>query len=331
MAIFLYIATSIGLYIVSYSSGNWDIVQHTLQNQPLTSVASSNNHIIVGTVDGLLRSNDDGRSWQKVGKKEHSIHIRWLMSSKSQPQRIVAGTEPARILTSNDGGINWAASKDVDTLRNDKGWLLPYSSKAGCVRGFAIAGSKTGKGLDRIYAAVEVGGVLVSSNGGKSWELIQGSDGSPDFSRDLGTMVHPDVHSISVHPKAPEIITASTGGGIYRSMDGGKTWQNIYDCYIRATWVDPEEPLHIIAGPADGVSRNGRIEQTNDGGKNWKLFNAGMNAPWGRHMVERFFQKDEMLFAVLSNGELWSKQLDGVTWLRILPEVPRVKALAASG
>ncbi len=329
MQIILYIATTIGLYIVSYSSGNWDIVRHTLQNQPLTTVAASNNHIIVGTVDGLLRSSDDGRSWQKAGKKEHSIHIRWLMSSKSQPQRILAGTEPAGILISYDGGLNWAASKDVDKLRDEKGWYLPYSPKAGCIRGFAIADTKTGKGVERIYAAAEVGGVLVSSNGGKSWTLIQGSDGSPDFYRDLGTMVHPDVHSISVHPKAPDIITASTGGGLYRSMDRGKTFQNIYESYIRAAWVDPDDPLHIIAGPADGVSRNGRIEQTTDGGKSWKPYTAGMKAPWARHMIERFFNTGDNLFAIVSNGEIWIKQPTQEKWKHILADIGNVKALVA--
>jgi photosystem II stability/assembly factor-like uncharacterized protein len=325
----LYIATSIGLYIVAQINGSWNIIRHSLQDHSLTSVAASNEYLIVGTPDGLWRSSDDGSTWHKVGGEAHSIHIRWLMSSEAQPQTVFAGTEPAGILISRDGGLNWVSSADVEKMRDAMGWFLPYSPEAGCVRGFAITESKNRNGLDQIYAAVEVGGVLVSSNGGKNWQLVQGSDGAPDLSRDLGTLIHPDVHSLSVHPKTSEILTASTGGGLYRSADGGKTWEKIDDGYIRAAWVDPDDPLHIVSGPADGVSRNGRIERTIDGGKTWHPYSEGMKSPWGRHMVDRFFNKDGNLFAILSNGEIWFKPSNQVRWSHILADTGHVKAMAA--
>jgi photosystem II stability/assembly factor-like uncharacterized protein len=327
MQIILYIATSIGLYIASLSNGSWVIVQHALQGKSLTSVAATKHFILVGAADGLLRSTDGGDSWQGVGYGNAAAHIRWLLSSETE--LVFAGTEPAGILTSYDGGVTWVKSTEVENLRNAKGWYLPYSPRAGCIRGFAIADSADGSGFEHVYAAVEVGGVLVSSDAGRNWQLVPGSDGSPDFSRDLGIMIHPDVHSISVHPKSTQILTASTGGGLYRSVDGGKTWQNIYACYIRAAWVDPDDPLHIIAGPADGVSRNGRIEQTFDGGKSWHPSAEGIAAPWERHMVERIFQKGSNLFAILSNGEIWMYQLNQARWTHILKDIGHVEAMAA--
>jgi hypothetical protein len=120
-------------------------------------------------------------------------------------------------------------------------------------------------------------------------------------------MIHPDVHSISVHPSSSELVTAATGGGLYRSTDGDRAWKCIYRCYIRAAWVDPRDARHIIAGPADGVWRNGRIEESRDGGQSWQPASAGTNGPWPRHMVERFYQHDKNLFAILSNGELWAR------------------------
>jgi photosystem II stability/assembly factor-like uncharacterized protein len=138
------------------------------------------------------------------------------------------------------------------------------------------------------------------------------------------------VHSIAVHPSSSDLVTAATGGGIYRSVDGGRSWKSLYRCYIRALWVDPGNPQHIIAGPADGVSRNGRIEESYDGGKTWQPASDGMQVPWSRHMVERFFQKDKNLFAVLSNGELWSKRLGESKWHHLLPEISSIKAIAAS-
>jgi hypothetical protein len=180
-----------------------------------------------------------------------------------------------------------------------------------------------------VYAAIEVGGVLVSDDGGETWNMVEGSDGKPDLNRDVGTMIHADVHSIAVHPTSSDIVTAATGGGLYRSIDGGRTWKNLYDCYIRAMWVDPNDAQHIIAGPADGVSRNGRIEESFDGGRIWKPASQGMKVPWPRHMVERFVQVGDHLFAILSNGELILKPLKEVRWQRVLPEIARIKAIAA--
>jgi len=143
-------------------------------------------------------------------------------------------------------------------------------------------------------------------------------------------MIHPDIHSITVHTTSSDLVTAATGGGLYHSADGGRNWKNIYQCYIRAVWVDPINPQHMIAGPADGVSRNGRIEESYDGGQTWQLASDGMTpTPWSRHMVERFVQLDNDLFAVLSNGELWLKRVDESSWHRVLSEIDQIKAIAA--
>ena len=126
------------------------------------------------------------------------------------------------------------------------------------------------------------------------------------------------------------VILAGTAEGIWRSSDNGRSWKCIYRCYIRAAWVDPQDAQHIIAGPADGVSRNGRIEETHDGGRSWQPASVGINSPWPRHMVERFYQHDKNLFAILSNGELWTRSSGHTVWQRILPEVSGIQAMAAS-
>src|SRR5512146_3478587 len=95
---------------------------------------------------------------------------------EDQPGSVLVGTEPAAIFRSHDLGITWQGCPEVAELRDHFGWSLPYSPEAGCVRGFALHGS-------RAYAAVEVGGVLASDNGGQSWQLVSGSDGRPGFRR----------------------------------------------------------------------------------------------------------------------------------------------------
>jgi hypothetical protein len=44
-------------------------------------------------------------------------------------------------------------------------------------------------------------------------------------------------------------------------------------------------------------------------------------------MVERFFQADEELFAVLSNGQLLNATLSKLEWKHILPDIGNMNAM----
>jgi hypothetical protein len=47
-------------------------------------------------------------------------------------------------------------------------------------------------------------------------------------------------------------------------------------------------------------------------------------------MVERFYQHDKHLFAILSNGELWTRSSGQTAWQRILSEISGIQAMAAN-
>ena len=102
------------------------------------------------------------------------------------------------------------------------------------------------------------------------------------------------------------------------------------DTVVQLSVADRDLPAPP-GGPADGVSRNGRIEESYDGGRTWHLASDGlMPAPWSKHMVERFVHSDNYLFAVLSNGELWFKHLKESSWHQVLSEIGQIKAIAAT-
>ena len=319
----LLVATEQGLVICERNDAIWREALRGLADQHVTSVIAREGVILAGTEHGIFRSEDEGQIWTEASSGLTAPHVRWMAYHPDVSDLEFAGTEPAEIFVSQDGGDSWRACPEVGQLRDEFGWSLPYSPEAGCVRGFAFHGS-------RVYAAVEVGGVLVSDDRGETWRLAEGSDGNPDLEGPPEPFVYPDVHSLEVHPSSPELVYAPTGGGFYRSKDGGKTWKLFYDCYCRAVWVDSQDPDHIILGPADGVDRNGRIEESRDGGKTWSLASNGLQVPWRRGMVERFFQADEELFAVLSNGQLLSAPLSTLDWKRILPNISNVNAITVS-
>lgn len=324
----IYLGTGDGLSIAQRKEGAWTVVRHALSGTTVTSVVACEGLVLAGTAQGVMRSDDDGATWREANTNLSNQHIRWLALPSECLAFVLAGTEPADITISRNGGETWIPCPEVGELRDAHGWFLPYSPAAGCVRGFAIYRGSAYR--SRVYAAVEVGGVLCSTDSGETWQLVEGSDGNPDTYRPYGTLIHPDVHSIAVHPSSPDRVTAPTGGGLYRSQDGGATWRCLYRCYCRAAWVDPADPAHIILGPADGVNRNGRIEASHDGGATWHPSSRGLQVPWAEAMVERFAPAGDELLAVLSNGELLAAPLDTLVWQRILPEAGHVRSAFVS-
>lgn len=313
------LATNHGV-IFARLDDEWRIGEGGLEGKRVTCVSSRGGKLLAGTGDGVFRSDDGGRTWSEASQGLSTSYVRWLAHHPDRADLVFVGTEPAGIFISQDGGSTWQERPEVARLRDKHGWFLPYSPRAGCVRGFALQGEQG-------YAAVEVGGVLRSDDQGMTWKLAQGSDGNPDFRSPADQNIHPDLHSIEVHPSSSDLVFAPTGGGFYRSRDGGKSWELLYDCYCRAVWVDPGDENHIVLGPADGVDRNGRIEETWDGGETWKDASAGLETPWPRHMVERFTQVGEELFAVLSNGQLHSARFSQLEWGEVLPETGGVNAV----
>ncbi|HZU13672.1 MAG TPA: hypothetical protein VFB58_12605 [Chloroflexota bacterium] len=310
------LATGKGLIRAARTEHGWVITERSSTDIPLTSILRHDGDLILGAREGVFRC-AGGQNWDRESDGLSIPYVRWL---GHQNGRVFAGTEPAGIFHSDAG--RWQNAPEVADLRDRFHWFLPYSPEAGCVRGFAFHGR-------RGYAAVEVGGVLRSDDRGVSWRLAGGSSGKPSFDIPPEGMVHPDVHSIEVHPSSPDLVFAVTAGGLFRSGDGGDTWQVSHaGSYCRAAWIDPGNPDHIVLGPADDVSVNGRIEETHDGGRTWQLASDGLDLPWPRRMVERFATVGDDLFAVTSDGCLFASPAGKLSWRRVLPEVDEIRAVA---
>jgi photosystem II stability/assembly factor-like uncharacterized protein len=316
----LYLATNNGI-VCAEREEEWQVTGRALANHNVTAVIAHHTLVLAGTREGIFRSEDGGSTWGLANSGPAIQHIRWLGWRADQLGGALAGTEPASIFHSEDRGQTWQTCPEVAALRDRFGWSLPYSPEAGCVRGFAFHGA-------RGYAAVEVGGVLISADDGQTWQLAGGSDGRPQFRRPPAPQIHPDVHSILVHPTSADLVFAPTGGGFYRSEDGGNTWRFCYDCYCRAAWVDPADLAHIVLGPASGVNLGGRIEETRDGGSSWQSASHGLSVPWNENMVERFLQVGDELLAVLSDGSLLASSLPEISWRHILSDVTEINAAA---
>jgi photosystem II stability/assembly factor-like uncharacterized protein len=119
------------------------------------------------------------------------------------------------------------------------------------------------------------GGVWKTNDAGRTWKPI--FDSQPVAS----------IGAIAIAPSNPEILyvgsgeadmrsSISTGNGMYKSTDGGKTWAHIGladSRQIGRILVDPKDPNKVFVaalGHAYGPNTERGVFRSNDGGKNWQ-------------------------------------------------------------
>ncbi len=128
----------------------------------------------------------------------------------------------------------------------------------------------------RLYAGIEVGGLLVSDNGGATWEPA--NEGLTD----------PDVHQLCHCSHNPELVLAACGEGLFRSVDRASHWAGVTPHGSRTYGTTITETaagtvyLGISLGRPNtwlGAERaNSAIIQSREGGLNWKVAAEGLRA-----------------------------------------------------
>jgi photosystem II stability/assembly factor-like uncharacterized protein len=279
--------------------------------------------------EGLFRSADEGRTWTAVQNGMTAPAARTIGPDPLDPGAILCGTEPARLFRSTDEGLSWKELDGVRALPGSEDWYLPYSPRAGAVRNVYAPPGRDGL----LLAAVEVGGLLRSADGGATWSI------DPIGPND-------DIHQITGDPVDPELLWSSLGyaalrsrqrgegaprlGGVGRSRDGGATWTVLHNDYTRSAIVPPSRPDQLLAGPAPEVGRSGRIVVSTDQGESWEPAAAGIDTPM-HDMVELFVPApDGSIYAVCSGGRLLRSAPDEWRWSSALPAGVEDSAVSVS-
>ncbi len=288
---------------------------------------------------GLFKSEDFGETWTRILYVDENTGCADLTMDPNNPDVLYAamwehrrsadfftsGGEGSGLYKTTDGGKNW--NKISNGLPEGKLGRMAVD----------IAPSNS----DVIYVTVEAEekedkGLYRSRDGGKNFELVNSDfnttvrpfyfsrlvvdpsnedkifkcglsltiseDGGESF-RIVGSGVHSDIHAVWVNPNTPDHVVIGTDGGVYRALDGGRSFEMMMNLPISQFYhitVDDAEPFNVYGGLQDNGSWYGPSKSP--GGINnedWQITNWGDGFRVYRHPTD-----DNVIYAESQGGEI---------------------------
>lgn len=251
---------------------------------------------------GVYRTDDGGFTWRHLSSYP-SDYAHSVVAHPKDHKRIYIGSEPASIFHSGDGGDTWEECAGFRAVPESDQWWFHSDTRDSHVRDLRMA---PGDPL-KLYAGIEVGGMVHSRDGGVSWKQQPG--------------IETDVHFVSLSMARPDRVYVATAIGPYRSDDGGQGWEMInnglqqpYTVQITAA---PDDANLVLMSVSSGPQRrNPLFYRSTTAGREWRQIEAvGSNGDmvvaidWDPHDHRRVYVGTDGGNLFLSNdrGESWEQ------------------------
>jgi hypothetical protein len=272
-----------------------------------TGEPNSRNTIEPG--NGMYKSTDGGAHWTHIGLT-NSQHIgRIVVDPRSANTVYVAALGTAwksggerGLYKTTDGGTTW---KLIKAPANDKTGAIDVAIDPSNPDVLYMSMWERYRTPYSLNSGGVGSGLFKSTDAGNTWTEIKGS-GYPEgpkgrigiaISRSNPQIVYALTEAVSVEPGPVKFQRGPPGNGLYRSADGGKTWQHMNNIdtrpfYYSQVRVDPKNPDRVYFSSTD-------LQVSNDGGK------TNMNAAQSVHV------DDHALWIDPNDPERWVLGMDG--------------------
>jgi photosystem II stability/assembly factor-like uncharacterized protein len=237
--------------------------------------------VYVGTIgEGMFRSIDGGRTFRRACEGMFvECHVRALAIHPRDPATVYLGSEHG-LFVSTDGADNWTRlPAPLEGMQVWSVWVSPSRP------GLLVVGTCPSR-------------LFRSEDAGRTWHGAEAR-----IERECPRILHTRVTCITGDPEDPDLLWAGVEiDGLYRSRDGGRTWQPI------GTGLSSRDIHSIVVVPgADGSRRllaatNNDLNLSADGGKTWQPLEVGKSLPWSycRGMTQLCGRPEVVL---LGNGD----------------------------
>ena len=279
----VWVATCGWVYNSRNTGDKWTRYRDGFDNRRIHDVRTdpcNKDVVYAGSVAGLYRTDDSGKSWYTVS--DEGLVINSIVLHPQRPDRIILGVEGDGVYVSSDRGKSFHRRSDglfnlrITTIAPD-----PFER-------------------DRVYAAVVFGG----ANSG----IFRSSDAGVTWERASKTPL-PEVLTLAIATEADAAVKfiAGTEKGFFWSNDG-ETWTQAEPSTfpIRVDKVVRFNRQRSFAATAEGVFT------TRDGGKNWYRLGGATNR--AVDVTVGTLDDKKALFALTAVG---LEVFDGEKWLAI--------------
>jgi photosystem II stability/assembly factor-like uncharacterized protein len=355
----LVIGTRKGLFLArsGYDRASWQLDGPHFTVDSVYSVAIDGRRkpprLLIGAESGhwgptVYRSDDLGATWDET--KEGAVRFppdsgaslvrvwQLLPGGADQPGLVWAGTEPAALFRSDDGGETFALVEGLWNHPHRPTWLPGGGGQ--CLHTVLPHATEP----DRIAVGISTGGVYRTTDAGAKWSPSNTGIAAP-FLPDPHPEYGQCVHKVAAHPSRPEQLFLQNHGGVYRSDDWGGTWESIGEG-LPATFgfpvvMHPHRPgvayvYPLVADvhrfPPDGRAR---VYRTTDAGETWTALSDGLPQEGAYMAVVRDAmctdaEEPAGVYLGTRSGELFASRDEGDSWTSIASHLPDVLAVRAA-
>jgi photosystem II stability/assembly factor-like uncharacterized protein len=316
------IGTLKGIVTAQRDGGRWQVTGNALSDRHISAilVEPESGTIFAGAYeDGSLNaSRDDGKTWEPRNNGLTETEVFSLAATKVDGRvRLFLGTEPARLFFSDDLGELWTELPGLRDIPTVDSWSFPAPPHIAHAKHITF----DPRDPSTMYVSIEVGGLLRSTDGGRTWHDVPG--------------MYEDVHRLVIHPSDADRMFLAGGNGLYVSGDAGASWQHAttreheIGGYPDQLVYDPRNPdLMYVAAAKDSPgawrtthNAGARISRSRDGGRSWETLTNGLPDRMQGNVEAMCLEAAGdscSIFAATTAGEVFATDDGGDSWSLIV-------------